>query len=51
MIEQTKESYYETLQLSSVGWHDGSHDIMPWFHYFLTTMHAAYSEFEASTMR
>ena len=34
-IEQTKESYYETLQLSSFGWHDGSHDIMPWFNYFL----------------
>jgi Fic family protein len=51
MIEQTKESYYETLQLSSAGWHNGSHDIMPWFHYFLTTIHAAYSEFEASTRR
>jgi Fic family protein len=51
IIEQTKESYYETLQASSVGWHDGSHDIMPWFHYFLSTTHAAYREFEESARR
>jgi len=46
IIEQRKESYYEALQTSSVGWHDGSHDIMPWFHYFLSTIHIAYREFE-----
>jgi Fic family protein len=51
IIEQTKESYYETLQLSSVGWHDGTHDIMPWFHYFLATIHAAYREFEERARR
>jgi Fic family protein len=51
IIEQTKESYYETLQSSSVGWQEGSHDIMPWFHYFLTTIHAAYREFEESPRR
>jgi len=46
IVEQSKESYYEALQTSSVGWHDGSHDIMPWFHYFLSTIHTAYREFE-----
>jgi Fic family protein len=46
IIEQSKESYYEALQTSSAGWHDGSHDIMPWFHYFLTTIHTAYRELE-----
>ena len=46
IIEQNKESYYEVLQTSSVGWQDGSHDIMPWFHYFLSTIHTAYREFE-----
>jgi len=51
IIEQTKESYYETLQASSVGWHDGSHDIMPWFHYFLSTIHAAYRESEERAER
>jgi Fic family protein len=46
IVEQSKESYYEALQTSSIGWHDGSHDIMPWFHYFLSTIHTAYREFE-----
>ncbi len=46
IIEQNKESYYEALQTSSLGWHDGSHDIMPWFHYFLSAIHIAYREFE-----
>ncbi len=46
IIEKTKGSYYEALQTSSLGWHDGSHDIMPWFHYFLSMIHAAYGEFE-----
>jgi hypothetical protein len=46
IVEQSKESYYEALQTSSVGWQDGSHDIMPWFHYLLSTIHTAYREFE-----
>jgi Fic family protein len=46
IIEQSKESYYEALQASSVGWHDGRHDVMPWVHYFLSTIHTAYREFE-----
>jgi Fic family protein len=46
IVEQNKESYYEALQTSSVGWHEGSHDIMPWVQYFLSTIHAAYCEFE-----
>jgi Fic family protein len=45
-VEQSKESYYEALQTSSIGWHDGNHDIMPWFHYFLSTIHTAYRELE-----
>lgn len=51
IVEQSKESYYEALQTSSVGWHDGSHDIMPWFHYFLSTIHTAYREFEERAER
>jgi len=46
IIEQSKENYYEALQTRSLGWHDGSHDIMPWLHYFLSTIHTAYREFE-----
>ena len=51
IVEQTKESYYEVLQKSSVGWHDGSHDIMPWFNYFLATIRTAYREFEEHAER
>ena len=51
IIERSKESYYEALQTSSVGWRDGSHDIMPWFHYFLSTIHIAYREFEERVER
>jgi len=46
IVEQTKEDYYEVLKTSSSGWHEGKHDIMPWFHYFLSTWRRAYREFE-----
>jgi Fic family protein len=29
LIEQTRESYYDTLQRTSQGWHEGAHDPMP----------------------
>lgn len=51
IIEQTKEDYYETLKQSSVGWHEGRHDIMPWCNYFLSTLRAAYREFEERASR
>nr|MBC8328148.1 Fic family protein [Planctomycetota bacterium] len=34
IIEQSKQSYYETLEESSRGWHEGSHDPHPWLEYF-----------------
>lgn len=46
IVEQTKESYYETLQKSSIGWHSAKHDVLPWVEYFLSTILAAYREFE-----
>jgi Fic family protein len=46
VIEQTKDEYYETLQKSSAEWHDGRHDIQPWFTYTLSTVRMAYREFE-----
>lgn len=45
LIEQTKESYYETLYRASQGWHQSAHDPMPWVSYFLGVVHAAYDEF------
>jgi Fic family protein len=46
IIEQSKESYYDALRSSSLGWHGGTHDILPWFHYFISTIHTAYLELE-----
>jgi len=51
LIEQTIESYYETLQLCSTGWHEERHEILPWFDYFLSTMRMAYREFEERAER
>jgi Fic family protein len=33
ITEQTKESYYEALYRSSQGWHEGEHDLSPWWSY------------------
>ena len=46
VYEQTKESYYETLEASSQGWHEGRHDPNPWLNYFWGVMLRAYREFE-----
>jgi Fic family protein len=47
IIEQSKDSYYDTLLASSQGWHEGKHDVWPWTEYFLGTLLAAYSDFES----
>jgi Fic family protein len=46
LVEASREDYYETLRLSSQGWHEGKHDVVPWLNYFLTILHRAYREFE-----
>lgn len=46
IIEATKESYYDTLRLSSHGWHEGEHDPWPWIEYFLGVILASYEQFE-----
>jgi len=46
IIEESKETYYETLETSSRGWHEGRHDAHPWFNYFWGTLTRAYGEFE-----
>ena len=46
IVEQSKVTYYESLNKSSLGWHQSKHNIMPWFHYFLSTIVSAYKEFE-----
>ncbi|MGZ8383461.1 MAG: Fic family protein [Nitrospira sp.] len=47
IIEQSKQSYYDTLYTSSQGWHESRHDLLPWTEYFLSTLLAAYDEFES----
>lgn len=47
VIENSKESYYETLNKSSMLWHDGKHDLFIWAEYLFGTILAAYREFEA----
>jgi Fic family protein len=51
LVEQTKESYYESLKNSSTSWHDGKHDLFPWFNYFLSNIRMAYREFEERATR
>jgi hypothetical protein len=45
LVEQSRESYYDTLYRSSQGWHESAHDPMPWVAYFLGVVRAAYDEF------
>ncbi|MCH8277993.1 MAG: Fic family protein [Proteobacteria bacterium] len=43
---ESSRSYYETLETSSKGWHEGQHDVMPWVRYFWGVMLSAYRIFE-----
>ena len=47
LVEESKETYYESLERSTTGWDQGQHDIWPWLNYFLGIIIAAYGEFEA----
>lgn len=46
VIEESKETYYDSLTASSRGWHEGRHDPHPWLNYFWGMLLAAYKEFE-----
>lgn len=46
IIEQSKDRYYETLEQSSAGWHEGKHDPWPYINFLLYTLKDAYKEFE-----
>ena len=46
-IEKTKESYYEALGASSVGWDEGKSDYTPFVTYMLGVIGACYSTLEA----
>lgn len=46
LIEENKDRYYETLEQSSQGWHEGEHDPWPYVHFVLYVLRTAYREFE-----
>lgn len=47
LIEQTKETYYETLQESSYNWHEEKNDDAPFVRYMLGVIVAAYRDFSS----
>ncbi|MGH9908808.1 MAG: Fic family protein [Pyrinomonadaceae bacterium] len=46
VIEENKDRYYETLEQSSQGWHEGKHDPWPNINFTLYILKTAYREFE-----
>ncbi len=46
LIEQNKERYYETLKLSSQGWHEGKHNPWHYINFLCFIIKSAYKEFE-----
>ena len=45
LINDSKDTYYETLQKSSAGWHEENNDYKPFLEYLLGVIVAAYREF------
>ena len=45
LIADSKETYYEVLQESSTGWHEGENDYLTFVRYMLGVVIAAYREF------
>lgn len=46
IFEESRTSYYETLETSSQGWHASVHDVTPWLNYFWGVLLRAYGELE-----
>ncbi len=47
IIEKTKQGYYETLQQSSINWHDATNNYEPFVKYYLSIIKKVYTEFES----
>ncbi len=45
-IERQKDLYYDALAVSQIGWHEGKDDPVPFAKYLLSTVLAAYRDFE-----
>lgn len=46
-IEKTKLEYYDALEQSGIGWHEGENDPTPFIKYLLRIILSAYREFES----
>jgi Fic family protein len=46
LIEDSKDTYYEALQASSLGWHENKSDYLPFIQYYLGVLLKAYNNFE-----
>lgn len=44
-IERTQQRYYAALHASTVGWHDGEHNVWPWIGYFVDVLAVVYGRF------
>jgi Fic family protein len=51
VVEESRETYYEALERSSQGWHEGRHDAHPWLDYFWGVLLRSYREFEGRVDR
>ena len=45
-IAKNKDLYYDALNQSQIGWHDGQADVVPFVKYLLGTILSAYKDFE-----
>lgn len=47
VVENHDQGYYASLRRCSEGWHEGNHELLPWWEYFLGVMlFGAYQELE-----
>lgn len=49
LVQESRSSYYDALARSTVGWHQGEHDLGPFTDYLLGVILAAYRDFEQRT--
>lgn len=45
LVDRTSDEYYRTLKASTVGWHEGSHDLWPWLGYLVARVAEGYRGF------
>ena len=46
IFANNQEAYFDALQRSVKGWHEGTHNPMPWINFFLDSLITAYEELE-----